>query len=259
MIFELSNVSFRYPGAKKFVFENLTLSFPKGKTTALMGPSGVGKTTLLYLLGLLWDEQPLDVSDAKSIPIRDGVCRCEKFLYYGSGETPLSYRQLSGKERTELRSKDFGFVLQSGLMLGNFSCIDNVAFPLALQGRDAKARRKLAEELIDEVNDRELKERQDHLPSKVSGGQRQRFAVLRAIIHQPRVLFADEPFSQLDPENAGHILDLLGRWQRNELYPGSDPRTVILVCHHEETARTRAQHLIKFSEGESPRSEDLFE
>jgi ABC-type lipoprotein export system ATPase subunit len=233
MSFRLEGVTYAYPPRRdrrpdpangRPVLRGLTLEIPSAATVAVLGASGVGKSTLLYLLGLLWDGELA----AGSIQYTDRQGR--EFAYNGG---------MSGTERAGLRLREFGFALQSSYLLSNFTCLDNVAMPLALRGDGLVQRRRDARKLIEGAQDPELLERCEELPADVSGGQRQRFAVLRAFVHDPQVVFADEPFSSLDEENAEKILALLRTWR------DADPsRTLLLVCHDPEIAHREASHLI---------------
>jgi ABC-type lipoprotein export system ATPase subunit len=237
--FRLRGLSFRYPGGRADVLAGLTLDLPADQTTVVLGQSGSGKSTLLSLLGLLWQEWPAGKG---------------RITYDGPGG-PVDYHGLSAARQAKLRRNEFGFVLQSSYLLPHFSGFDNVAMPLYLRSPAARpaARaqvRRAAEALRaggpagdgvagkvaglihgvsrpDELLDLCLKP-----ASQASGGQRQRLAVLRAVVHDPRVLFADEPFSNLDPATTKATLDLLQSWREGGLGSGGGPRTLLLVCHN---------------------------
>jgi putative ABC transport system ATP-binding protein len=221
--FLLDGVRYAYPESPHLVLDGLTLEIPDGATVAVLGASGAGKSTLLYLLGLLWDE----ALASGSIAYRDG-----------SG-VEHHYGTLPREERAALRRREFGFALQSNYLLPHFSCLDNVAMPLGLGGEGLAERREAARGLIAEVGDDELRSDAVRLAHEVSGGQKQRFSVLRALIHTPRVVFADEPFSSLDEKNTASILAMLRRWR--EADPG---RTLFLVCHDREVAFREATHFL---------------
>jgi putative ABC transport system ATP-binding protein len=228
-------VSYRYPRAEVPALDDVDLVIPAGATTAVVGLSGSGKTTLLSLLGLLWEAPP-----------ERGA------LSYHDGTTERVYAGLSASARAELRRRHFGFVLQSSYLLPHFSCAQNVGLPLALAGRPARERRERVHALLREADDSgTLYNLRDVSAREVSGGERQRMAVLRAVIHNPAVLFADEPLSNLDFRNAGRILDLLKRWQGNDLHAddAGRPRTLVLVSHSTETAYREAEHFILLRRG----------
>lgn len=225
-VFRLRKLTYQYPrpraGGRSAALADVTVDFPPG-VTAVLGRSGSGKSTLLNVLGLL----------ARWSPSAGQV------VYRGGGQD-CDYADLSARGRNNLRLRHFGFVLQSAYLLPHLSCLENVVVPLALCGTGRAARIKLGEslfELADPSN--ELLELRHDRPREVSGGERQRVAVLRAISHDPCVVFADEPCSSLDPFNASLILDLLRQWVEGKLHPESPtrPRTLILVSHTLGTAQ----------------------
>jgi ABC-type lipoprotein export system ATPase subunit len=232
VIFRLDDVSYRYHRSTPPVLRGMTFELPAGKTVAVLGLSGLGKTTLLNLLCLLWDR-------------RDGSGR----IFYHS---PRKAQEedcdlLSPAERAHLRSTDFGLVPQTAHFLPGFTCEQNLRLPLALQGATHRKAGERLGALLDTVScpggpGHDLKETLNRYPARVSTGQRQRLAVLRAVIHNPVVLFADEPVSNLDAENKCLMFHLFALWRGNDLHwrtgTGSTalPRTLVLVCHEAETA-----------------------
>jgi putative ABC transport system ATP-binding protein len=238
MSFEVRGVNYSYrPGVP--VLNGVDVAIPEGATTVVLGDSGSGKSTLLYLLGLLWEEASPGAgpkgATRRPRAVRNGQGQFDGQIIYHGGGAPQDYQRLSPSEAAALRRSDFGFVLQSSYMLPNFTCAQNAAMPLALRGdRHAEslpALRQLVAALDDD--DRGLVEAMTQPAVAVSGGQRQRFAVVRAIVHDPQVVFADEPFSNLDEKHPERTLDLLRDWRRGET-PCSPqrrrPRTLILVC-----------------------------
>jgi putative ABC transport system ATP-binding protein len=256
-LFELNGFSYRYetegipPEERSEVLSDVTCRIPEGGVVAVIGPSGCGKSTLLNSLGLLLEDR-----------IPEG-----RVQYHD-----MDYSGLDRKACTALRRSDFGFVLQSCYLLANFTCLQNVAMPLALFGWTETERDEWAQAVIAGADPRgDLTKRLHHLPRHVSLGQKQRMAVLRAIVHDPSVVFADEPTSNLDPESTRAILDLLRDWISGTLYreglralesqPGKEalrqklidlrarhdrPKTLFFVCHHLETARASADHVLLF-------------
>jgi ABC-type lipoprotein export system ATPase subunit len=223
--FVLSSVTYAYRRRDPPVLADLSVALPGGKTTAVVGASGTGKTTLLNLLGLLWE----------------GTLAPGRITYACGDGAPLDYDGLSHEARARLRLREFGFVLQSCYLLPHFTCAQNIAMPLALHGYGRREREQRVAQLLAEADnaEKELSAVQGHLPGQVSGGQRQRMAVLRAVVHNPRVVFADEPVSNLDAENTEKMLDLLMRWRAGTLNGGggaAERRTLVLVCHDTETA-----------------------
>jgi ABC-type lipoprotein export system ATPase subunit len=219
--FELQGVGFSYPlpperkGGKAELFEvlkDVTLTIPKGSRVALLGKSGVGKSTLVSLLGLL--------TGTKSFQGR--------ITYTDSQGQARDYQTLPQTTAEHLRRTEFGYALQSSYLLPHLSVVENLGIPLGLSGQDKTQRERQARDLL-ELTD--LSQAADSIPSRLSGGQKQRVGVLRSLIHDPTVVFADEPFSALDDENKYKILDLLARWQ-----DADDKRTLIMVCHDRRVA-----------------------
>jgi len=200
------------------VLKGVSLIVARGELVALMGTSGSGKSTLMNLLGCL--DRPT------------------------SGEYWLEGQEvgkLSGDERAVLRNRKIGFVFQSFNLLPRTSAIENVLMPLSyapgnLSDRDAKLR---AEEMLRRVG---LKERMDHEPSRLSGGEQQRVAIARALINRPPLLFADEPTGNLDSRTSAEILQMFH--QLNE----EDGITIFLVTHDAEVAQ-QAGRVIHIRDG----------
>jgi lipoprotein-releasing system ATP-binding protein len=167
------------------VLRGVTLDLRPGEIVALVGQSGSGKSTLLHIAGLL--ERP----DEGDIVI-DGK----------------SAGAASDRERTTLRRQFLGFVYQYHHLLPEFSAIENVMLPQMLNGRSRGEARRRAVELLAMV---QLKERADHRPGRLSGGEQQRVAIARAVANAPRVLLADEPTGNLDASTADAVFrQLLG-------------------------------------------------
>jgi putative ABC transport system ATP-binding protein len=175
-----------------------------GEIVAVMGPSGSGKSTLLYVLA--------------------GILRPDR------GEVYLGDRRLDTMRdaaRSRLRLRAFGFVLQFGDLVPELSLRENVELPLRLLGVPKVEARRRAVSLLREL---EVDEHADRLPGQVSGGQAQRAAVARALVHGPRVLFADEPTGSLDSVAGELVLDALTGLARR------DGSTVVLVTHESRVA-----------------------
>jgi putative ABC transport system ATP-binding protein len=159
----------------------VTLSFPAGQFTAIMGPSGSGKSTLMHLLAGL--DSPT------------------------SGSVVIDGQELAGlddKGLTRLRRDRLGFVFQAFNLVPVLTAEENITLPLTLAGREPD--RGWLDKLIDTVG---LRDRLTHRPSELSGGQQQRVAVARALVSRPSVMFADEPTGNLDSTTSGEILALL--------------------------------------------------
>ncbi len=165
------------------VFSNVNFSLLKGEIVGLFSPSGAGKTTLLQIAGLL------DSPTSGQILI-DGQ----------------DTNSLSDVEKTELRNKKIGFVYQFHNLLPEFSALENVCIPQWCAGFKRREAEEKGLRLLDQVG---LLHRQHHRPSELSGGEQQRVALCRALINDPKILLADEPTGNLDPETSERIFNLL--------------------------------------------------
>lgn len=238
MTFRVRDLTYRYPNKKKpaLDLDGVALEIPTGATTAVLGMSGSGKTTLLNILGLLAEGS-----------IRPGNVVLE------DGDRRYDYGTLTRTECAHLRLTNFGFVLQSSYLLPNFSCACNVQMPLLLQGVSRRERRRMFDELLVEVDPRRdgLAAAKDNRPGQVSGGERQRMAVLRAIIHDPKLIFADEPFGSLDPINRRRVVQLLTDWQAGTLRADDHKheRTLLLVTHEIDIAYDIADCFVLLAHG----------
>lgn len=165
------------------VLNGIDLELTAGKSVALIGPSGSGKSTLLHIAGLL------DGADGGDV------------LFQGD-----SINGKSDKERTELRGQHIGFVFQFHHLLPEFTALENVMMALILNGTAPSKAKTRASELLNQVG---LKERLDHTPAQLSGGEQQRVAIARALANSPALLLADEPTGNLDTETSATVFDLI--------------------------------------------------
>ena len=201
----LESVSKHYstPGGVVRAVDGISTGITAGTSIAITGPSGCGKSTLLGLIG------GLDLPTAGRVLI--------------AGQVVSS---LSDAERARIRHDDLGLVFQSDNLLPFLTTVENVALQLALgsatNGFDRCVR------LLDRLG---MGDQLDKLPDQLSGGQRQRVAVARALVHEPRVVLADEPTGSLDANNAAAILDLLLAAQHER------GTTLVVVTHDDEVAR----------------------
>ncbi|MFY9290417.1 MAG: ABC transporter ATP-binding protein [Methylorubrum rhodinum] len=180
-----SGVERRYPqrdGALE-ILRGTDLAIWPGELVALVAPSGAGKSTLLHLAGLL--ERP------------DGG-----EVYIGGQPTA----SMSDGERTRLRREEMGFVYQFHHLLPEFSALENVVLPQLIRGLGRKEAEARAAELLGFLG---LKERLPHRPAELSGGEQQRVAIARAVANGPRLLLADEPTGNLDPQTSGRVFSIL--------------------------------------------------
>lgn len=186
-----------------------------GEYVAIMGPSGSGKSTLLQILGLL--DTPTSGS------------------YKLSG---LEVAGISEIERARVRNRKIGFVFQAFFLLPHMSLLENVALPLVYRGIGLAKRNHLAKGALKRVG---LEERINHLPSEISGGQKQRAAIARALVQDPDVLLADEPTGNLDSVATEEILAIL-----DSLH--SEGKTLVVVTHENEVG-ARAERIIRVRDG----------
>ncbi len=187
------------------VLEGVDLDVDAGEMVAIVGASGVGKSTLLHVLGTL------DRPDAGELRV--------------AGEDVLA---LPEARRCEFRNRTLGFVFQFHHLLPEFSAIENVSMPLLIGGDRAEEARRRALELLEEVG---LSGRADHRPGALSGGEQQRVAVARALATGPRALLADEPTGDLDRDTGRRLHETLRALSR------SRGLTVVVVTHNDELAR----------------------
>ena len=174
-----------YPSGDKIlhVLKGVDLDLSPGEIVGLIGPSGSGKSSLLHAAGLL--ERP----NAGKVTIAGRDCSA-----------------LPENERTRLRLGAVGFVYQFHHLLPELTALDNVALPQMIAGKNGKAARARAKDLLTTMG---LAERLDHVPAQMSGGEQQRVAVARALANNPRILLADEPTGNLDPETSGSVFKSL--------------------------------------------------
>ena len=205
MILEAKNIykSFRNGIKKLPVLTGLNINVDKQETITIMGPSGSGKSTLLHILGTL------DKPDSGTVIIN---------------QTDVS--SIKEEKLALLRSREIGFIFQFHHLLPEFTAFENVLIPAQILGNtDDKITR--AEELFDYIG---LKERKEHYPSQLSGGERLRVAVLRALINNPSIIFADEPTGNLDAENAKKLLQLFKTISKDF------EQSFVITTHNEEVA-----------------------
>ena len=165
------------------VLKNAELALWPGQSVALVAPSGAGKSTLLHLAGLL--EHP----DAGEVYV---------------DKLPTS--RMADSERTRIRRTEIGFVYQFHHLLPEFSAVENIMLPQMIRGLGRKEANRRALELLAYLG---LRNRATHRPSELSGGEQQRVAIARAVANAPRILLADEPTGNLDPQTADHVFKAL--------------------------------------------------
>ena len=195
----------------------INLQINPGEMVAIMGPSGCGKTTLLNCLS------GLDVIDSGQV-IVEGV----------------DLSTMSDNAKTEHRAGRMGFIFQFYNLLPVLSAVENVELPLLVSGTSAKEARRKAMDALVVVK---LADWATHKPAELSGGQRQRVTIARALVNHPAIVWGDEPTGDLDSTNAGEIMDLMVRLNREH------GQTFVLVTHAEEVAQ-RTRRIIHMQDGQ---------
>ena len=187
------------------VLKGIDLHIEKGKVVSIVGPSGAGKTTLLQIMGTL------DKADSGEVVI-DGI----------------NVSQLKEKDMAKFRNQHLGFVFQFHQLLPEFTAIENVMIPALIAHKPMKEAKKRAAELLEYMG---LTDRADHKPSELSGGEKQRVAVARALINNPSVVFADEPSGSLDSKNKEELHQLF--FDLRDKFG----QTFVIVTHDPELAK----------------------
>lgn len=183
------------------VLKGIDLEIKRGEFVAIMGRSGAGKSTLLYQISLL--DHPTG----------------GEIYVDGSRVTDLKE-----EDRVKFRLKELGYVFQDYALIPDLTARENVAVPLMMQGIDTQSAYVQADKTLARVG---LSHRVHNLPSKLSGGEQQRVSIARAIAHEPKILFADEPTANLDTESSATVLQIF-----KELH--AQGQTIVMVTHEDE-------------------------
>ena len=197
--------SYSLPDGDLLVLEDLNFEVESGDFVSIMGVSGVGKTTLLNLLGIL------------DKPTKGSV--------YIDGENVFTEKE---KETAMIRNRKIGFVFQFYHLLPEFTSLENVSFPLLLRGFKKKESESKALSLLQEVS---LEEKANRRPAQLSGGEQQRVAIARALVNEPKLLLADEPTGNLDWKSGEKILRLIQDLHKKK------GLTSVVVTHNEKIAQ----------------------
>ena len=217
-ILSVSNLSKTFQSGNKqlTVLKNISFSVEKVISCAIVGPSGSGKTTLLGLCAGL--DKP------------------------SSGQVILTEQIISDLNESELstiRNEQIGFVFQSFQLIPTLTALENVMVPIELRGMAYKYVEKKAIDLLDKVG---LKDRITHYPTQLSGGEQQRVGLARAFIHNPDILFADEPTGNLDGDTGSQIEDLLFDLNREE-------GTTLIIVTHDRGLASKCSRIIELKNG----------
>jgi putative ABC transport system ATP-binding protein len=215
---QLKNISKYYPAGfgKIYVLRNISLTINQGEFVSIMGPSGSGKSTVLHILGLLEEASDGD---------------------YLFEDVPV--QKLSEKRRTELHRTSIGFVFQAYHLIDELTVYENIETPLLYKGQSSSERKSRVADVLDRFN---MVAKKDLFPTQLSGGQQQLVGIARAIVAEPKIIFADEPTGNLHSEQAKQIMELFK--ELNE----KDGVTIVQVTHSEENA-TYGNRVIRLKDG----------
>jgi len=217
-LLSLSNInkSFLTEDIETHALSNINLEIAQGEYVSLSGPSGCGKSTLLSILGLL------------------DTATSGQYLFNGQDVTGFSR-----DKRAQIRCYDIGFVFQSFNLISSLTISENIMLPLTYQNGVSKS---LMQSKVGEVLERVgMQHRANHFPSQLSGGQQQRVAVARALVNDPKIIFADEPTGNLDSQNAEKVMALFDQLHR-------DGSTICMVTHDPRSAQM-AQRQVSILDG----------
>jgi putative ABC transport system ATP-binding protein len=225
-VITINNLVKRFPVGGDFftALKDIDLTLNKGEFTGLIGPSGSGKTTLLNIIGGLDSPTEGQVS----------------VLGQALNDT-------SHGERARLRRKHMGFIFQSYNLLPVYTVFENVELPLILNKIDKDERRSMVEQAVESVG---LTDKMDSRPAMLSGGECQRTAIARAIVHQPVLVLADEPTANLDAENSHHIMKILVRLNK-------ELSTSFIFATHDEKIMAYLRRIIHLDDGEITEDEKI--
>ena len=214
---QLKNLSREFQVGNQVVhaLDNIDLEIAEKDYVSIMGVSGCGKTTLLYILGLLDTPSSGD--------------------YILSG---INTSQMNDDEMAKIRSTKIGFIFQSFHLIPRLTAAENIEIPMILAGMSKQVRSEKVKKALSRVN---LTDRSDHRPEQLSGGQRQRVAIARSIVMEPKVLLADEPTGNLDSSSGKEIVKLI-----EELNAGG--LTLVVVTHDKEIGK-RSNRVVRLLDG----------
>ena len=198
------------------ILKGVNLLVENGEFVAIMGRSGAGKSTLLYQLSLL------DTPTSGSITLDRQLIDT-----------------LSNSEKTKFRLYELGYVFQDYSLLPELTAIENVMVPLLMQGVSKRNAKDLAHTALVSVD---LAQRENNLPSELSGGEQQRVSIARAIIHKPKIIFADEPTANLDLASSQTVMGIFTKLNKE------NGMTIVMVTHEEDYGKM-ADRIVRLSDG----------
>lgn len=201
---------------KLTVLHKVSMSVDRGEIVAITGPSGAGKTTLLQIIG------SLDTADSGTVKINN-----------------TNLGGLKGNKMAMFRNKHIGFVFQFHHLLPEFTALENICIPAFIAGKGKAEAEKSALQLLDFLN---LKQRAQHKPNELSGGEAQRVAIARALINNPDIILADEPSGNLDEANSEELHELFLKLR-------SEFNQTFLIVTHDLTLANKADRIIKLKDG----------
>ena len=225
-VVEIQNLVKQFPVGGDFftALKNVNLRLDEGEFTGLVGPSGSGKTTLLNIIG------GLDSPSEGQVSVLG-----------------MALNNTSHGERARLRRKSMGFIFQSYNLLPVYSVFENVELPLILNKVNTTEREKRVTQAIEWVG---LSDKTDSRPAMLSGGECQRTAIARAIVHQPALILADEPTANLDAENSHHIMKIMVRLNR-------ELSTSFIFATHDEKIMAYLRRIIHLDDGQITGDEQI--
>ena len=214
---EISNLkkSFEHMSGSIILFKNFNLKIKEGELVALVGPSGSGKSSLLYLLALL--DKP---TNGKIIL------------------NNIDTNKLTNIKKDEIRRKNISIIFQDNNLLTDFTAIENVKMPLIIKSESKEIIKKKAEKILKEMK---ILDRSNHFPNQLSGGEQQRVAIARALISETNIILADEPTGNLDYKTSKEIFSLFLKLKKLK-------KTIIFATHNRELAN-RADYKLFISDG----------
>lgn len=217
-LLELQNVSkiFQLDGVEVKALKNVSLKIREGEFVAIMGPSGSGKSTLMHLAGCL------DTPTAG------------KIILEGRDVSRLSERELA-----KIRNQKIGFIFQTFNLLPRVTAVANVELPLIYTGVKKQEREKKSREILNRLG---LKERMEHFPNQLSGGEQQRVAIARALVTKPSIILADEPTGNVDSKTGAEIMKIIENLNK-------EGNTIAIITHDRQIANY-ADRLIEIRDGE---------